>query len=92
MENMVRQEAVTGLQPETIEVQAPTRGRLTASIAAALHFLTHPRTREKVETDAESRRSRNPERTPYSSRSPMEAGITGGFSLLMDNPHARNRR
>ena len=91
MENTVRQEAVVGLQPETMEVQAPPRGRLASAIAATLHFLVHPRTREKVEADAETGRSTRPDRTPYASRSPMEAGITGGFSLLMDNSRSRHR-
>jgi hypothetical protein len=92
MENAVRQEAVAGLQAETMDVQAPTRGRLTSAIAAALPFLFHPRTREKVEANAETGRSRKPERTPYASRSTMDAGITGGFSLLMNNSPPRHRR
>jgi hypothetical protein len=92
VENTARQESVAGLQRETMEVQAPTRGRLASAIATALYFLVHPRTRERDEADAESRGSRKPRRTPDASRSTMDAGITGGFSLLMNDPHARNRR
>jgi hypothetical protein len=92
MENTARPDAVVGLQPETMEGRAPTRGRLTSAIAATLHFLVHPLAREMVGADAETGRPSRPERTPHASRSGMDAGITGGFSLLMDHPPPRHRR
>ena len=92
MENTARPDAVVGLQPETTEAHAPTKGRLTSAIAATLHFLVHPLAREKAGADAETGRPGRPERTPHASRSAMDAGITGGFSLLMDSSPPRHRR
>ena len=92
MENTVKPEAVVDLKPETMEARAPTRGRLTSAVAAALYFLAHPLTRERVEADAGSGRSRGPKRAPYDPRSTMDAGITGGFSLLMGSQLPRHRR
>lgn len=94
MQKTVENEAVVGLQPEKIRVQTPTRVGPISAIAAALHSLIHPRTRTRAaaEASSETDRSRGPERDRVAYRSPMEAGITGGFSLLMDNPNARKRR
>jgi len=92
VEKMVQDEVVVRLQSETLGGQAPTRSGPISAIAAALHFLAHPRTRKSaaVEASAEPERTRRPDRGAY--RSPFEAGITGGFSLFMDNPNARKRR
>ena len=92
VENTARPEAVVTLQPETMEARAPTRGRLTSAVAATLYFLAHPLTRERVEAGAGSGRSREPERAPYNPRSTMDAGITGGFSLLVGSQPPRHRR
>ena len=90
----MKDEAVVGLQPETMGVQAPARVGPISTIAAAFHFLVHPRTRKGVvaEEGADAGRARRPEGDRGAYRSPMEAGITGGFSLRMDNPNARKRR
>ena len=94
MEKTVEKEAVVGLQTETVGAQASTRLGPISTIAAALRLLVHPRTSKATaaEASAETERTRRPERDRSSYRSPMEAGITGGFSLLMDNPGARKRR
>jgi len=94
VEKMVKDEVVVGLQPESVGGHAAMRVGPISAIAAALHFLAHPRTRKSaaVETSAEPEPTRKPERDRTAYRSPMEAGITGGFSLLMDNPNARKRR
>ena len=94
MEKTVENEAVVGLQPETAGGYAATRSGPISVLSAALHYLTHPITRGKtaVEVRSETERTRSPERGLGASRSPMDAGITGGFSLLMDNPNARKRR
>ncbi|CAN5806178.1 hypothetical protein BH18ACT11_BH18ACT11_13430 [soil metagenome] len=94
MEKTVKDEAVIGLQPETVGGHAATRAGPISVISAALHYLTHPLMRGKtaVEVRSETERARRPERGLDASRSPMDAGITGGFSLLMDNSHARKRR
>ena len=92
VENTARPEAVVTLQPETMEARAPTRGRLTSAVAATLYFLAHPLTRESVEADAGSGRSKELERAPYNPRSTMDAGITGGFSLLMGSQPPSHRR
>jgi hypothetical protein len=90
----VKDDAIVGLQPEAVGGHAPTRVGPISTITAALHLLIHPRTRKRVaaEASAETTRTKRPVRIPEASRSPMEAGITGGFSLLTDNSHARKRR
>jgi hypothetical protein len=90
----VKDEAVVGLQPETLGGHASTRVGPISAIAAALHFLVHPRTRKNAmaEASAEPEQTRRPERDRGAYRSPMETGITGGFSLLMDNSNTRKRR
>ena len=88
----MKEETVVGLQPETVGGHAPTRVGPLSAMAAALHDLVHPRTRKKTTTSAETEQARRPEPGPGASRSPMETGITGGFSLLMDDSHARKRR
>ena len=94
MDKTVKDEAVAGLQPEAVGAHASTRLGPISTIAAALHFLVHTRTgkRTAAEARAETDQSRRPERDRGAYRSPMEAGITGGFSLLMDDPGARKRR
>ena len=94
MKKTIEGESIVGLQPGAAGGHASTRLGPISAIAAALHYLVHPRTRKKsaVETHAETERPREPDRGPGTLGSPMEAGITGGFSLLMDNPHARKRR
>jgi hypothetical protein len=94
VEKTVKDEVVVGLQPETVGGQAPTRVGPISAIGAALHYLVYPRAGKKTtaEAHAETGRAGRPERDPGASRFPMEAGITGGFSLLMDNSHARKRR
>jgi hypothetical protein len=66
-------------------------GKISA-IGAALHNLVRPRTRKKIaaEASAESERVRRPGQGM--ARSPMDAGITRGLSLFLDNPNARRRR
>jgi hypothetical protein len=93
VQKTVKDEPVVGLQPEMVGGHASTRLGLISAIAAALQVLVHPRTRESAaEASAEPERPRRPERDRGAYPSPMEAGITGGFSLLMNNPHARKRR
>jgi hypothetical protein len=94
VEKTVENEAVVGLQPETAGGHSATRGGPVSVLSLALHYLIHPLTRGKnvVEVRSEIQRGRSPERGLGASRFPMDAGITGGFSLLMDNPNARKRR
>jgi hypothetical protein len=94
MEKTVDKEAVVGLQPETTDGHGVRRGGPISMLSAALHYLTHPLVRGKpaVEVRSEIERTRRSDRGLGASRSPMDAGITGGFSLLMENPNARKRR
>jgi hypothetical protein len=94
VDETVKQEPVTALQPETAGAHAPTRSGPISAIVAAFHFLVHPRTRERVATgaSAETGQASRPQRDRDAYRSPMEAGITGGFSLLMGNPKSSKRR
>ena len=94
MKKTIEGESIVGLQPGAAGGHASTRLGPISAIAAAFHYLVHPRLHKKTATDAlaEPGQRRRPERGSRMSRSPMEAGITGGFSLLMDNPHARKRR
>ena len=94
MEKMVKDEAVVGLQPGAAGGHASTRVGPISAMAAVLHSLVHPRTRKRLAAGAgaETEQSRKPVHGPGASRSPMDAGITGGFSLLTDNSHARKQR
>lgn len=94
MEKTVENQAVVGFQPEIAGGHAASRGGSISVLSVALRYLTHPLTRGKtaVEVRSEIQRGRSPERGLGPSRSPMDAGIIGGFSLLMDNPNARKRR
>jgi hypothetical protein len=92
VEKTVKDEAVVGLHTETAGGHVSTRSGALSAIAAALHFLVHPRKKAAVEASAVTGRTGRPERDRGMYRSPMEAGITGGFSLLMDNSNTRRRR
>jgi len=92
MENAVKDEAIVGLQTETAGGHLSRRSGALSAIAAALHFLVHPRKKDVVEASAVTGRTGRPERDRGVYRSPMEAGITGGFSLLMDNSNSRKGR
>ena len=94
MEKTVEKDAIVGLQPETVGAHAPTRSGPISTIVAVLHLLVHPRTGKSAvaEESVDIERSKRLERDRSAYRSPLEAGITGGFSLLMDNPGARKRR
>ena len=92
VEKTAKDEAIIGLHTETAGGHVSTRSGALSAIAAALHFLVHPRTKDAVEASAVSGQTERHERDRGAYRSPMEAGITGGFSLLMDNPNARRRR
>ena len=92
VEKMVKDEAVAMLHHETVGRETSRRSGPISAIAVALHFLVHPLTRERTTAEASVERTRRPERDFGASRSPFEAGITGGFSLLMDNSHTRKRR
>jgi hypothetical protein len=92
VEKTVKDEAVVGLQSEMAGGHAPMRVGPISAIAAALRFLAHPRARKSAAVEASAERPRRPERDRSAYRSPMETGITGGFSLLMNEPHARKRR
>jgi hypothetical protein len=94
VDKVANEKAVVGLQPETAGAHAPTRYGPISAIAAALHFLAHPRMRERVATEAstETEQASRPQRDRGAYRSPMEAGITGGFSLLMGDSNSHKRR
>jgi hypothetical protein len=92
VEKMVKDEAVVGLQTGTAGGHVSTRSGALSAIASALHFLVYPRKKAAVEASALTGRTGRPERDRGVYRSPMEAGITGGFSLLMDSSNSRKRR
>ena len=87
MDKVVEGEATVGLQPDTLGGHV---GKVSA-IGAALHNLVRPRARKKIaaEARAETERVRRP--GEGMARSPTDAGITGGLSLLLDSPNARRR-
>lgn len=89
MEKTIEGKAAVGLQPGTVGGQASQEIGKISAIVAALHDLVRPRTRKKVAVEARAERVRRP---PHSvSRSPLDAGITGGLSLFLDNPNPRRR-
>jgi len=94
VEKTIKDGRVAGSQLQAVGGHASTRVGPTSAISAALHYLLHPRTRKKfvAEAHAETGRTKKPERGPTMSGSPMDAGITGALSLLLDNKDARRRR
>ncbi len=92
MKKTIGGELIVGSQSEMVGGHASTRVGPISAISAVFHYLIHPRTRKETaaETRAETERSREQERGAM--RSPMDAGITGGFSLLMGTPGPRKRR
>ena len=93
MEKTVKGEAAVGIQPETAGGHASQGIGPISAIGAALHNLVRLRTRKKISAEA----SDEPEQVEESTdkawhESPMDAGITGGLSLFLDNPNARKRR
>jgi len=94
VDKAAKKEALVGLQPEMAGAHAPTRSGPISAIVAALHFLDRPWMRERVATEAstETEQTSRPQRDRRTYRSPMEAGITGGFSLLMGDSNSHKRR
>ena len=92
VQKTAKDETVAGLQPETVGDHASTRLGPISVIAATLRYLVRPRTRRTAAASAELEETSKPERDRSAYRNPMEAGITGGFSLLMGNPGVRKRR
>ena len=92
MEKTVRDEAPVGIQAEAAGGHASQGIGPISTIGAALHNLVRPRTRKKIaaEASAETERVRRPGQGM--ARSPMDAGITRGLSLFLDNPNARRKR
>ena len=88
MEKTVESEATVGLRPETV---GDHTGKISA-IGAALHNLILPRTRKKIAAEASAETERVGRPGLSVSRAPMDAGITGGLSMFLDNPNARKRR
>jgi len=92
MKKTIEGEPIVGLQPETVGGHSSTRVGPISAISAVLHYLIHPRARKKTAAETRAERSREPERGLGAMRPPMDAGITGGFSLLMGNPDGRKQR
>jgi hypothetical protein len=92
MEKTVEGEATVGLQPETAGGHASQGIGPISTIGAALHNLVRLRMRKKLaaEASAEAGQVRRPGHSVP--RAPMDAGITGGLSLFLDNPNAHKRR
>ena len=92
MEKTVKGEAPVGIQVEAAGGHASQGIGPISTIGAALHNLVRLRTRKKISAEAidEPEQARRPGHSV--SRSPMDAGITGGLSLFLDKPTARKRR
>jgi hypothetical protein len=90
VDRAVEGEAIVGLQPKTVGAHASQGIGKISAIGAALHNLVRPRTRNKIAATARAEQVRRPEYR--ASRSPLDAGITGGLSLFLDNPNPSRRR
>ena len=91
MEKTVKGETAVGIQAGAAGGHARRIGQLSA-IGATLSNLVRLRTRKKIaaEASAETEWVRRPGQGM--ARSPMDAGITRGLSLFLDNPNARRKR
>lgn len=92
MKKAVERKTMVGLQPEAAGSHASTRVGPLSALVAALHHLVRPLEREEpaAEASAEDERKSEPKRS--ASHAPMEAGITGGVSLLANSSYAHKRR
>ena len=92
MEKTVKGETAVGIQAEAAGGHAPQGIGQLSAIGAALRNLVRLRTRKKIaaEASAETEWVRRPGQGM--ARSPMDAGITRGLSLFLDNPNARRKR
>jgi hypothetical protein len=92
VEKSIKGETAVGIQAEAAGGHASQGIGPISTIGAALHNLVRPRTRKKIaaEASAETERVRRPGQGM--ARSPMDASITRGLSLFLDNPNARRRR
>ena len=82
------------LVTETVGRQALPGVGLITVISAGLRSLLHPRSpKSAVEDPAESERARGPgQETAARRRLPLDAGISGGFTLLLGGAGERGRR
>jgi hypothetical protein len=89
VEKTVKGEAPVGIQ---VEAAGGHASQGIGPIPTALHNLVRLRSRKKISAEAidEPEQARRPGHSV--SRSPMDAGITGGLSLFLDKPNARKRR
>jgi hypothetical protein len=92
VEKTMKGETAVRIQAEAAGGHASQGIGKISAIGAALHNLIRLRTRKKIaaEASAETERVRRPGQGM--ARSPMDAGITRGLSLFLDDPHARRRR
>jgi hypothetical protein len=92
VEKTVKGKAAVGIRAEATGGHASQGIGKISAIGVALHNLVRPRTRKKIaaEARAETERVRRPGRGM--ARSPMDASITRGLSLFLDDPNARRRR
>jgi hypothetical protein len=92
VDKMLKGETAVGIQAEAAGGHASQGIGKISAIGAALHNLVRLRTRKKIaaEASAETERVRAP--GEGMARSPMDAGITRGLSLFLDNPNARRQR
>jgi hypothetical protein len=92
VEKTVKGEAAVGIQAEAAGGHASQGIGQISAIGAELHNLVRLRIRKKIaaEASAETERVRRPGQGM--ARSPMDAGITWGISLFLENPNARRKR
>jgi hypothetical protein len=92
VDKTVKGEAAVGIQAEAAGGHASQGIGPISAIGVALHNLIRLRTRKKISAGAidEPEQVRRPGHSV--SRSPMDAGITGGLSLFLDKPDAHRRR
>jgi hypothetical protein len=92
VEKTVKGEAPVGIQAEAAGGHASQGVGPISTIGATLHNLLHPRTRKKIAAEASTETERVRRPGQGTARSPMDAGVTRGLSLFLDNPNARKRR
>ena len=92
MEKSIKGETAVGIQAEAAGGHASQGIGPISTIGAALHNLVRPRTRKKIAAEASAKTERVRRPGQGMARSPMDAGITRGLSLFLDNPNARRRR
>ena len=92
MQKTLKGETAVGIQAEAAGAHAPQGIGQLSAIGAALSKLLRLRQRKKIAAEASTETEWERRPGQGMARSPMDAGISRGLSLFLENPNARRKR